>query len=167
MGAKVRTNTVVYNNNKDNLLDVFKFIVEELKVDHINISNMHTAGRAYKNFEIVCPKVTSIISTVKAGVDYIESQGIKVTVEGFPPCLLGEYTKYIVDWEGSNFKMLFHNFILPNYANFMSANTRVLGENCKKCVYKRDKLCGGIYKEYIENNGWDELVSIPPVMERF
>ena len=167
LGAKVRTNTVVYNNNKDNLLDVFKFIVEELKVDHINISNMHPAGRAYKNFEIVCPKVTSIISTVKAGVDYIESQGIKVTVEGFPPCLLGEYTKYIVDWEGSNFKMLFHNFILPNYANFMSANTRVLGENCKKCVYKREKLCGGIYKEYIENNGWDELVSIPPVMERF
>ena len=40
LGAKVRTNTVVYNNNNDKLLEIFKFIVEELKVDHINISNM-------------------------------------------------------------------------------------------------------------------------------
>lgn len=167
LGARVRTNTVVYNNNKEKLLDVLKYIVEELKVDHINISNMHPAGRAYKNFETVCPKVTSIIPVVKSAVDYVESAGIKVTVEGFPPCLLNEYTKYIVDWESSNFKMLYHNFILPNYANFMSSKTRTLGENCKKCVYKNDKLCGGIYNEYIEKYGWDEFKEIPPVSEKY
>lgn len=167
LGAKVRTNTVVYNNNKDNLLDIVKYIAEELKVDHINISNMHPAGRAYKNFEIVCPKVTSIIPAVKAAVDYIETTGVKVTVEGFPPCLLNEYTKYIVDWESSNFKMLYHNFILPNYANFMSSKTRSLGKNCKQCIYKEDKLCGGIYNEYIEKNGWDEFEAISPVTEKY
>ena len=167
VGARVRTNTVVYNHNKNNLLDIMKYIVEELNVDHINISNMHPAGRAYKNFEIVCPRVSEIMPIVKKAVDYVESTGKKVTVEGFPPCMLNEYTKYVVDWESSNFKMLYHNFLLPNYADFMTQKTRALGNNCGKCVYKKDKLCGGIYKEYIEKYGLDEFDKIQPISERY
>lgn len=163
LGAKVRTNTVVYKNNMDNFDEVIRFIVEELKVDHVNISAMHPAGRAYKNFEYVCPKLTEIVPIVKRAVDYVEGQGTVITVEGFPPCMLKEYKKYIVDWESTNFKMLYHNFILPNYADFMSAQTRILGDNCKKCASKKDLSCGGIYKEYIENYGWEEFEMIPPV----
>lgn len=167
LGARVRTNTVVYKNNVDKLMDIMKFIVKELHVDHVNISNMHPAGRAYKNFEVVCPRLTDIMTQVKEAVDYVDLKGIKVTVEGFPPCLLAEYTKYIVDWEDSNFKMLYHNFILPNYANFMSEETRSLGSNCAKCVYKKDELCGGFYKEYIEKYGMEEFETIPLVKEKY
>lgn len=167
LGARVRTNTVVYNNNKDQLLEIMRFIVEELKVDHVNISNMHPAGRAYKNFEIVCPRMTDTISIVKKAVDYVESKGTRVTVEGFPPCLLNEYTKYIVDWEDSNFKMLYHNFILPNYADFMTSKTRTLGPNCGECVYKKDKLCGGIYNEYVEKYGLNEFDNICGIKVRY
>lgn len=164
LGAKVRTNTVVYKANMHKLDKIIEYIVNELKVDHINISAMHPAGRAYKNFHEVCPKLTDIMPMVKKVVDYVENKGTVVTVEGFPPCLLEEYTKYIVDWESSNFKLLYHNFILPNYADFMSDKTRCLGTNCKDCVMKQDKLCGGIYKEYIEFYGWDEFKEIPPVL---
>ena len=167
LGARVRTNTVVYKHNVDKLIKIMKFIIEELHADHINISNMHPAGRAYKNFEMVCPKVTEIIKPVKEAVDYVVAEGVKVTVEGFPPCLLEEYTKYIVDWEESNFKMLYHNFILPNYADFMSGKTRTLADICEKCVYKKDKLCGGIYNEYVEKYGIDEFANVKPILERY
>lgn len=167
LGARVRTNTVIYKHNVDKVMEIMEFIVKELRVDHINISNMHPAGRAYKNFDTVCPRVTEIMPIVKKAVDYIENSGTKVTVEGFPPCLLEEYTKYIVDWEDSDFKMLYHNFILPNYADFMSSKTRSLGPNCQMCVYKKDKLCGGIYNEYIEKYGLDEFRDIPGVRERY
>lgn len=167
LGANVRTNTVVYKHNVNKLLEIMKFIVEDLHVDHVNISNMHPAGRAYKNFDTVCPRLTDIIEQVKKAVDYVVSKNVRVTVEGFMPCLLEEYTNYIVDWEDSNFKMLYHNFILPNYADFMSGKTRTLGANCVECVYKKDKLCGGFYNEYIEKYGLDEFKNIPAVTERY
>lgn len=160
LGANIRTNTVVYKTNMYQLDRVIKYIVDDLKVDHVNISAMHPAGRAYINFHEVCPRLTDIMPMVKKAVDYVKSKGTVVTVEGFPPCLLDEYTKYIVDWESSNFKLLYHNFILPNYADFMSDKTRSLGKDCRVCVMKEDKLCGGIYKEYLEFYGWDEFEAI-------
>lgn len=163
LGAKVRTNTVVYKKNMHNLKEIMEYIVTELKVDHINISNIHPAGRAYKNFYEVVPKVTEIIDGVKEAVDYVQSTGTVVTLEGFPPCLLLEYTKYIVDWEEANFKLLFHMFVLPNYADFMTAKTRMTGEFCKGCIYQKDRLCGGIYKEYVEKYGFGEFDKVKPV----
>ena len=145
------------------------FYAKDDSSDYSNYYNYSNNTTTTDNTSETTTKVTVMLPypAVNESVDYIQSTGIKVTVEGFPPCLLGEYTKYIVDLESANFKMLFHNFILPNYANFMSANTRILGENCKKCVYKQDRLCGGIYKEYIEKNGRDEFTVIPPVTERY
>lgn len=49
----------------DKLDKVVEYIVKELKVDHINISAMHPAGRAYKNFDEVCLKLTDIMLMVK------------------------------------------------------------------------------------------------------
>ena len=163
LGAKVRTNTVLYKNNLDDFQKTTKFIVEELDADHVNISAMHPAGRAYKNFHTVCPKISDIIPLVKKAINYISNTDKIVTVEGFPPCMLGDYTKYIVDWKKTDFKMLYHNFVLPNYASFMASETRVLGENCSNCALKSDELCGGIYKEYIEFYGWDEFEFVLPI----
>ena len=167
LGVQIRTNTVIYNNNKNEIQEILEFLIEELKITHINISNMHPAGRAYKNFDAVCPKLTEIIPSVKKAVDYATNKTVTVTLEGFPPCLLNEYTKYIVDWENTKFKMLFHNFILPNYADFMSRKTKILGPNCNTCIYKNHKLCGGLYKEYVENFGISEFSNIPEITEEY
>lgn len=157
VGSRVRTNTVVYKNNLTNLSQIIKFIVEELDVDHINISAMHPAGRAYKNFHEVVPRYTEIIEPVVEAVDYVLKTNKELTLEGFPPCLIGEYKEYLVDWYNTDFKLLYHNFILPSYADFMSQSTKILGNICNECEYSHDRLCGGIYKEYIEKYGWDEF----------
>lgn len=161
LGAKVRSNTVVYCQNVSYLDEIMNRLIDDLDVDHINISEMHPAGRAYENFTLVCPRLLDIMKPVKAAVDQVVLHGKKVTVEGFPPCLLGEnYIRYIVDWENSNFKLLYHNFILPNYADFMSNNTRVCGQHCRACRYQKDRLCGGIYKEYVEKYGWKDFQNV-------
>lgn len=157
VGSKVRTNTVVYKNNIINLKEIMKFIVEELDVDHINISAMHPAGRAYKNFYEVVPKYTEIIDPVLESVEYVLGTKKHLTLEGFPPCLIDDYKEYLVDWNSTDFKLLYHNFILSSYANFMSESTKALGDMCEGCKFSNDKLCGGIYKEYIEKYGWDEF----------
>lgn len=157
VGSKVRTNTVVYKNNIINLREIMKFIVEELDVDHINISAMHPAGRAYKNFYEVVPKYTEIIDPVLESVKYVLGTNKHLTLEGFPPCLIDDYKEYLVDWNSTDFKLLYHNFILSSYANFMSESTKALGDMCEGCNFSNDKLCGGIYKEYIEKYGWDEF----------
>ena len=157
VGSRVRTNTVVYKNNLKNLKEIMRFIVEKLDVDHINISAMHPAGRAYKNFYEVVPKYAQIIDPVVEAVEYVLGTNKYLTLEGFPPCLIDEYKEYLLDWNNDDFKLLYHNFILSSYANFMSESTKVLGNMCKGCNYSKDKLCGGIYKEYIEKYGWDEF----------
>lgn len=157
VGSRVRTNTVVYKNNLSNFREIMRFIVEELDVDHINISAMHPAGRAYKNFHEVVPRYSEIIDSVLESVDYILETNKDISLEGFPPCLIGEYKDYLVDWYNVDFKLLYHNFILSSYADFMSESTKVLGSMCEECQYSHDRLCGGIYKEYIEKYGWDEF----------
>ena len=157
VGARVRTNTVVYKNNLANLKEIIDFIVKELDVDHINISAMHPAGRAYKNFDEVVPKYTEIIEPVVEAIEYVLETEKDLTLEGFPPCLIGEYKDYLVDWYNIDFKLLYHNFILSSYANFMAESTKVLGHICNGCDYSHDRLCGGIYKEYIEKYGWNEF----------
>ncbi|MDU5080194.1 radical SAM protein [Tissierella carlieri] len=161
VGSRVRTNTVVYRNNLRNLCEIMKFIVGELDVDHINISAMHPAGRAYKNFYEVVPRYTEIIEPVMEAVDYVIKTDKELTLEGFPPCLLGEYKDYLVDWYDTDFKLLYHNFILNSYADFMSQSTKSLGTMCNGCNYSHDRLCGGIYKEYIEKYGWHEFSERP------
>ncbi len=157
VGAKVRTNTVIYKNNLNILNNIFEYLIKDLEVDHINISAIHPAGRAYKNFEDVVPSYTDISKLVKESIDYTSSLGAHVTIEGFPPCLISGYENYIVDWYTVDYKLLYHNFILNSYADFMAGSTKVVGEVCKGCAYENSRLCGGIYKEYIEKVGWDEF----------
>lgn len=166
LGAKVRTNTVVWKENAHKLREVIMYIHDELKADHINISAIHPVGRAYKNFNAVTPKITDIVPKVTSIVDELVERNQVVTLEGFPVCLLKEYSKYIVDWEEAKYKLLYHNFILPNYAKFMTEKTRINGEFCSECVLKKDLMCGGIYKEYVEMYGWEEFAATEAVLSK-
>lgn len=147
VGAKVRTNTVVYKNNINDLSEIAEMIMG-LKVDHINISAMHPVGKAYQNFNFVCPKYTEIKEAVFGMVDTCVKGNTVVTLEGFPHCMIPGYEKYMIDWEENQFKLLFHNFILDNYATFMEKETKRRIDACATC--SKQDVCGGVYKEYLE-----------------
>jgi len=158
LGAKVRTNTVVYKGNIDSLIDIANLVID-LNVDHVNISAIHPTGKAYKNFKLVTPTYSEIREAVYRMVDTCVARNTVVTLEGFPYCAIPGYEKYMIDWEENKFKLLFHNFILEDYSQFMETETKRQHDKCKTCL--RNDSCGGVYKEYLEFYGWNEF---QPVM---
>lgn len=157
LGAKVRTNTVVYKDNIDSLTDIAELAMD-IGVDHINISAIHPVGKAYQNFHRVTPRYTDIMESVFKMVDACVAREELVTLEGFPICMIPKYEKYQIQWEENQYKLLFHNFVLEDYAAFMDKETKSQGEKCKVCIH--NKTCGGVYKEYLEFYGWEEFTPV-------
>ena len=158
LGAKVRSNTVVYKDNISSLTDITNLLLD-IGVDHVNISAIHPVGKAFKNFKQVTPTYTDFLDEVYKMIDICVAKNIVVTLEGFPSCILKrEYEKYQIQWDEIEFKLLFRNFVLDNYATFMEKKTKRQGDKCKECIYSN--TCGGVYKEYLDFYGWDEFTPI-------
>lgn len=158
LGKKVRTNTVVCKQNKDDLVEVVTLCMD-LGAAHINISGMHPTGKAFQNFELVVPRYSEIISSVKRAADVTQERGVVCTLEGFPLCILGDHKKYCISWDKERYKLLFRTFILDDYDTFMRTKERTEGEKCKACVALEQ--CGGVYNEYLKFHNWDEFATIP------
>lgn len=157
LGAKVRTNTVVFKDNIGSLSNIANMVMD-LGVDHVNISAIHPVGKAYQNFHRVTPRYTEMQKAVFQMVDTCVARDRVVTLEGFPPCTIPGYEKFQIHWDEINFKLLFHNFILEDYATFMNKETRKRGEKCQSCIHQN--TCGGMYKEYLEFYGWEEITPV-------
>ncbi len=157
LGAKVRTNTVAYKGNIESLPDIANYAMD-LGVDHVNISAMHPVGKAYQNFNRVVPTYTQIQQKIFDMVEACVSRNRTVTLEGFPDCMIQGYEKFQIDWEENEFKLLFHNFVLDNYATFMEKQTKKRVCSCSQC--SRTKSCGGVYKEYLEFFGENEFIAV-------
>ena len=153
LGCKVRTNTCVCKQNYTQLEDIVKYSIS-LGVSHINISNLHTAGSCLKNFDLVVPRLKDAIPYVKKAVDACVKENVKVTLEGYPMCVLDDYAKYMIDWEENQFKMLYKSFVFRNYNTFMETQAKIKGDKCKDCL---NVNCGGVYKEYASAYGFEEM----------
>lgn len=147
LGAKVRTNTVAYKGNIQSIPDIVELAIN-IGADHINLSAIHPVGKAYENFERVVPTYGQIQQKIFEAVDVCVKRNCVVTLEGFPNCMIQGYEKYQIDWEENEFKLLYHNFVLNNYATFMEKETKKRVPACRQC--ERKNICGGVYKEYLE-----------------
>lgn len=156
VGGKVRINTVVYKGNMKSLDNIVNMVMD-YGVDHVNISGLHPVGKAYKNFNHVTPKYTEIMEYVFNAVDQCVKRNQVITLEGFPTCMLKRYENYQIQWDDIHYKLLYHNFLIKDYSEFMENQTKEHGQICNTC--KHNQKCGGVYKEYIEFYGWDEFLS--------
>jgi MoaA/NifB/PqqE/SkfB family radical SAM enzyme len=160
LGAKIRTNSVVCKDNFTELPDIADLCMD-LGADHVNISALHTAGTALRNFSEVTPRYDEIQPYVLEAVDRAVRRDRMITLEGFPHCAIPGYEKHMIDWSQNQFKMLYRTFVFEDYENYMDANARVKDERCQGCSH--NDTCGGVYKEYAEFIGWDEFHPITPV----
>ena len=44
-------------------------------------------------------------------------------------CILGEHSKYLIQWEDIHYKLLYHSIILQDYDNFMEGKTKQIRKN--------------------------------------
>jgi MoaA/NifB/PqqE/SkfB family radical SAM enzyme len=160
LGAKVRTNSVVCNDNFTEIPEIADLCMD-LGADHINLSALHTSGTALRNFWEVTPRYDKIQPYVLEAVDRVVRRDRVITLEGFPYCTIPGYERYMIDWSENRFKMLYRTFIFDDYEGYMNASARVKDERCGGCVF--NDSCGGVYKEYAELIGWDEFQPVAPV----
>jgi MoaA/NifB/PqqE/SkfB family radical SAM enzyme len=146
---------------KDNFTELPEIadLCVDLGADHVNISALHTAGTAFRNFWEVTPRYDEIQPYVLEAVDRVVARERAITLEGFPYCAIPGYERYMIDWSENQFKMLYRAFVFEDYENYMDANSRVKDARCSGCAFNDE--CGGVYKEYAEMIGWDEFQPIP------
>jgi len=160
LGAKIRTNSVVCKDNFTEIPDIATLCMD-LGADHINLSALHTAGTAFRNFWEVTPRYDEIQRYVFEAVDRVVARDRVITLEGFPYCAIPGYEQYMIDWKANRFKMLYRKFVFDDYENYMDKNSRVKDARCEGCVF--NDSCGGVYKEYAQMIGWDEFQPVTPI----
>ncbi len=160
LGVQIRTNSVVCKDNFTELPEIVDLCVG-LGAHHVNLSALHTAGTAFRNFWEVTPRYDEIRQYVFEAVDRGVRAERVVTLEGFPHCAIPGYEKYMIDWAENQFKMLYRTYVFEDYERYMDATSRVKHERCGGCAQK--DTCGGVYKEYADLIGWDEFQPFSPV----
>jgi len=159
LGAKLRTNSVVCKDNLTEIPDIATLCMD-LGADHVNLSALHTAGTAFRNFWEVTPRYDEIQQYVFEAVDRAVARDRVITLEGFPHCAIPGYEQFMIDWKENRFKMLYRRYVFDDYENYMDANSRVKDARCGGCA--QNDTCGGVYKEYADMIGWDEFQPFTP-----
>lgn len=155
-GILVRVNTVLTRMNMGQLGNICRLCVE-LGVDHINISNLHPVGSGYFALDMQAPTVEETRTHLLPVLEELTGQGHKVTLEGFPLCVVVPYQRLAIE-DGTRFiRMMYHGEVFDDYDQFMDDETREHGAPCEGCPLRAD--CGGVYLEYAERRGWAEFAA--------
>jgi MoaA/NifB/PqqE/SkfB family radical SAM enzyme len=161
-GITVRVNTVLTRMNMGQLGNICRLCVD-LGVDHINISNLHPVGSGYFALDMQAPTTLETRIHLLPVLDELTAHGHKVTLEGYPLCVISPYERLAIE-DGTRFiRMMYHGEAYDNYDQFMDDQTREYGEPCQGCPLRAD--CGGVYLEYAERRGWGEFTAARHAME--
>jgi MoaA/NifB/PqqE/SkfB family radical SAM enzyme len=159
-GIAVRVNMVVTRMNMGQIGNICRLCIE-LGVTHINISNLHPVGSGYFALDMQAPTVqetrTHLLPVLGELAGPGAPPGHKITLEGFPLCVVTPYERLAIE-DGSRFiRMMYHGEVYDNYDQFMDDQTREHGAPCDGCPLRAD--CGGVYLEYAERRGWAEFAA--------
>lgn len=161
VGIRVRTNTVLTRQNMAQLSDIVG-LCASLGVDHVNISNLHPVGSGFFALETQGPTVHETRRALSEVLDSPLRQQVRITLEGFPLCVVSSWLDMVVEDGTRDIRMLYQGRVFDNYDEFMDRECRVHGEPCEGCRL-RDR-CGGVYREYLERRGWSEFGMEGPLL---
>jgi cyclic pyranopterin phosphate synthase len=158
------TNTVIVRPNYKYLPQIAENNIK-LGADACEFIFIHPRGNAYKNFDEIVPTISEIVDYIPKTILVGRSREIKHFVFRYlPVCyMLGVgYESYLSEYESrERFK---EEHVGPEYRDLNVEENRrkygrVKGRQCKACKY--DKVCEGIFKEYAEKRGFEELIPVP------
>jgi MoaA/NifB/PqqE/SkfB family radical SAM enzyme len=153
-GIAVRVNTVLTRVNMGQLANICQLCVD-LDVGHINVSNLHPVGSGFFALDRQAPTVAQTRHHLLPVIEELLAAGRKVTLEGFPLCVVTPYERLAIE-DGTRFiRMLYQDKVYDNYDEFMDRECREHGPPCEGCALR--DACGGVYVEYAERRGWDEF----------
>lgn len=153
LGAEVRTNIVLMKQNISQL-EEYARLLAMLDVRYANISSLHPVGSAFFSFQLLTPSFHEVRFHLYKSIEMMESVGINVSLEGFPPCVVPEYSHLHIEQLGREIPLLHKSLIIDSYDGMMD-DGRIKRAKCSECIL--NQICGGVYKEYIEYRGWEEF----------
>jgi MoaA/NifB/PqqE/SkfB family radical SAM enzyme len=156
-GAQVRTNTVVMRTNLEQLRAISK-LASDLGVNHLNFSNLHPGGSAIFGLSRTLPAFAEIRQNLYPAADLAIARGRRVTLEGFPYCVIKERLELHLDNEYRDILMLHRGHVFRSYEAFMDNAMRTYVDSCERCTVS--DACGGVYQEYVDLRGSSEFAPI-------
>ncbi len=150
----IRITVVVCSQNYKDLPSIVSLAVKE-GISHINISAMQTGGSALRSLDYLLVSYSQAGPYIAEAVCMAEQLKLKVTLEGFPFCILPGLERYQVDWTVQRLKVFYRKMVIDDYNKFLTDTIRTFGEPCTCC--KKRKICTGVYKEYVNKYGWNEF----------
>lgn len=157
LGVHVSTNTVISKLNYRHLPAVSNLLVE-LGVDQFQFAFPHPCGKAGENFLIIVPRMRSIISFVKKGLDIGIKAGKVVMTEAIPYCLMSGYEVFIAERAIPESIVFDVDYKVDNYSEYRKNQAKLKGSKCHLCKYYN--VCEGPWREYPERFGWGEFIPI-------
>lgn len=125
LGIKTELRIVVCKNNVEDMLELAKFIVNELYgIDHVSIMAMEMTGSAYKNENLVWIPYKESFRYVSPAVKLLVKAGIDVRLYNFPLCTVDKGMWTICAKSISSWKVRY-------------------SEICEKCIVRES--CGGVF----------------------
>ena len=160
----VCTNTVIIRPNYKCLPQIAENNIR-LGADACEFIFIHPRGNAYKNFEKIVPTLKEISDYIPKTIIVGKQHRIKHFVMRYIPfCyMMGVgYESYLSEYESRN--RLKEEHVGPEFRDLdveenRRKHGRVKGKQCRACKY--DRICEGVFNEYAEKRGFEELVPIP------
>ncbi|NIO20608.1 MAG: radical SAM protein [Candidatus Aenigmarchaeota archaeon] len=150
---KVRSLTVdvvVTKSNYEHIPEIIKFLWE-FKIDSVNIKFAVACGSLLiKRGDI--PMISDVMPYTKTALNNFS--GKNITVSYIPPCFLKGFEKYL-KFVNIPSKAVIEN---PNFTITVESEIEkkmIKGKVCKKCKFF--DVCNGLWKEYADLYGFDEL----------
>lgn len=158
------TNTVIVKPNYKYLPQIAQKNID-LGADACEFIFIHPRGNAYKNFDEIVPRLSDIVDYIPKTIIVGKSNNIEHFVMRYiPMCyMMGVgYESYLSEYESKD--RLKEEHVGPEFRDLdveknRREHGRVKGKQCAACKY--DKICEGVFKEYAEKYGLDELVPVP------
>lgn len=159
--------TVITKYNMNDLVDTADFL-SDVGVDKITLTFPHAMGNALTGFYDVVPRYSAI---EKPMYDILSKYGAKIMTSAFPPCYLRNYN-YHIQFAVSEYNMASESYdrcleIINGVENdyepdddfkIMIKDDFAKSNKCKECKFNKE--CLGVWKEYIQYYGDDDIIPI-------
>jgi cyclic pyranopterin phosphate synthase len=158
------TNTVIIKPNYRHLPEIAENNIN-LGADACEFIFIHPRGNAYENFDEIVPALKDIVDYIPKTIMVGKHHKIDHFVMRYIPLcyMLGVgYESYLSEYkckESFKEEHVGPEFMDLNVEENRRRHGRVKGPQCKACKY--DSACEGVFKEYAEKIGFEELVPVP------
>lgn len=140
-GILLKTNTVIHALNLDSLVNIYKFLKDNVAPNIIQFSLIDYIGAARYN-NITCLDHHRFIQEVNILLETVHIRHEKISLEKIPFCFLDDkYHSDIIKEKSREFDS--YHYLMPEKCYLQQVDRHAKNNTCNKCKYF--KFCEGVY----------------------